>query len=861
MFSSRYDFQLTEKNKNLDYWQEIIKLTSENFTVTLLLPPPNITGNLHLGHALDSVLQDFLVRFSVLIGEPIYWIAGIDHAGISTQSKIENLKIAGLDTNEKKREYTFRTWYPQTRQNFRQQWEKLGLLIDYEKAKFTLDPIIQQQVKEAFVKLYQDGLIYRGERLVNWDPQLESVISDIEVEHKISQSKLYYLKYPLLNSEEYLVIATSRPETIFADVALFVNPQDKRYKKHVSKSIKHPFTEKIIPILADESIKMDFGSGVLKCTPGHNLTDYELGKKYNLPITSCCDEKGILNELAGRWQGQKINNIREELVRELERERICLKIENYETNLSYSSKSDSLVEPLLSQQWFLDLSTLIKKIEQERSNFLAEVAFLPSYFAKILKEWKEKIHEWCLSRQLWWGHQIPVWYHKKTGEIYAGTNPPEKEEDWESEKDVLDTWFSSGLWPLVVSAKEGGKFPSPSFKYYPITTLITGYDILFFWVLKMILLGTYFTGQVPFQQILLHGLIRDKHGKKMSKSLGNGVEPDMLIEKYGCDSLRLFLLENNIWGSDLVYQEEKVIGSWRFCQKLWSIANLITSKISPSELRKVKKADLTPKNLVNQWLLNELEVLQNSYFELLRKNKWETSILTSKLIKFVREKLSNNYLELIKIYPTWNKETKDAVLFAYQQLLMMFHPIIPFITECIYQKIAGEKLLLTRFEKTKKEKENNDSWQVDCLLLLLKTVRSQRQKKDIADFYLELTPQWEKKFASKNFDFNQFLEPLTKTRLIISEKIEKEKLLSEIDLAPFGVLKYQEIIKYREEELNKKLAFCQQEWERSKKLLENNNFLAKSPSSLVEKEKNKLNYYQKRKEDLLAELKKIKKTN
>lgn len=592
MFSSRYDFQLTEKNKNLDYWQEIIKLTSENFTGTLLLPPPNITGNLHLGHALDSVLQDFLVRFSVLAGQPIYWIAGIDHAGISTQSKIESLKITDLNTNEKKKEYTWKTWYPQTRQNFSQQWQKLGLLIDYEKAKFTLDPIIQQQVKKAFIKLYQDGLIYRGKRLVNWDPQLKSAISDIEVEHKISQSKLYYLKYLLLNSKEYLTVATSRPETFFSDVALFVNPQDKRYKKHVGKSVKHPFTEKIIPILADESIKIDFGSGVLKCTPGHDFVDYELGKKYNLPIISCCDEKGILNELAKHWQGQMIGEIRENLVKELEKKEICLKVETYETNLAYSAKSGSLVEPLLSQQWFLDLSSLIKKIEQKNPDFLAKIAFFPPQFAKTLKDWKEKTHEWCLSRQLWWGHQIPVWYHKKTGRVYVGTNPPEKREDWEPEKDVLDTWFSSGLWPLVVSAQEGENFPSPQPNCYPITTLITGYDILFFWVLKMILLGTYFTGQVPLQQILLHGLIRDKHGKKMSKSLGNGVEPDELIAKYGCDSLRLFLLENNTWGSDLVYQEEKVIGSWRFCQKLWSITNLIMNKIPTAELRKVRKKEL-----------------------------------------------------------------------------------------------------------------------------------------------------------------------------------------------------------------------------------------------------------------------------
>ncbi|KLL04658.1 MAG: valyl-tRNA synthetase [Mycoplasmataceae bacterium RV_VA103A] len=607
-FASKYDFNLTEKkNPKTNYWKQVATNTTTNFASTLLLPPPNITGNLHLGHAFELAIQDFLVRWSYLNQQPIFWIAGIDHAGISTQSKIEKLNLPELDTDQKKREYTFQTWYPQTRQNFYQQWEKMGLLIDSEKASFTLDPIIQKQVREAFIKLYHDGLIYRGIRLVNWDPKLKSVISDIEVEHKTSKSKLYYLKYPLQKGEEYLIIATSRPETIFADVALFVNPKDNRFQKYLNQSVKHPFAEKIIPILADENIRTDFGTGVLKCTPGHDSTDYELGKKYQLPVISCCDEKGVLNELAGSWQGQEIGSIREEFVKELEKKDICVKIEEYETNLACSTKSGVAIEPLLSRQWFLDLPTLIKKIEQKNPNFLKEIDFLPNQFQKKIEEWKNKTREWCISRQLWWGHQIPAWYHKKSGDIYVGEklcaceNSEQKKIldhnhrsllDWEPEKDVLDTWFSSGLWPLIALAKEGKKFSSPPPNCYPITTLITGYDILFFWVLKMILLGTYFTGRVPFKQVLLHGLIRDKHGKKMSKSLGNGVEPDELIEKYGCDSLRLFLLENNIWGSDLIYEESKIIGSWRFCQKLWSIGNLITSKIPASELRKVSRADL-----------------------------------------------------------------------------------------------------------------------------------------------------------------------------------------------------------------------------------------------------------------------------
>jgi len=1019
MLLNKYDFSLTENNKNSDYWKEIAKNNSKIFKNTLLLPPPNITGNLHLGHALDSVTQDFLVRFSYLNKKPIYWIAGIDHAGISAQNKIESLKIPALDNDQKKREYTLETWYPQSRQKFFQQWEKLGLLIDYEKAVFSLDPIIQKQVKKAFIKLYHDGLIYRGEKLVNWDSKLKSVISDIEVENISGKSRLYYLKYELIKktnppilgrkneknntfvrviilnkekqillvkdkkwgwtlpggkveenetleeaakrevfeetnltiekrkllligretfffnnqpwegyfyridkyegeikikeeeqgkmleinffnkeskevneysqyfadkkeyqkllnnesqyeSKDYLLIATSRPETIFADVALFVNPDDKRYQKYIGKQVKHPWTKKIIPILADKSVKIDFGTGVLKCTPGHDQKDYELSKKYQLPVISCCDEKGILNELTDHYQGEEINNIRKNLVKELVKKHICEKIEDYETSLAYSTKSGALIEIILSQQWFLDLPSLIEKIEKIQPNFLKKIDFIPINFQKELEKWRNKTQEWCLSRQLWWGHQIPAWYHKKTGEIHVGEELCfcEKQEykgkifkhehrslsEWEPEKDVLDTWFSSGLWPIVTLITEEKNFPNKLPNSYPITTLITGYDILFFWVLKMIILGTYFTGQLPFKQILFHGLIRDEKGRKMSKSLDNGVEPEILIKKYGCDSLRLFLLENNIWGSDLVYQEEKIIGSWRFCQKIWSIANLITRKLEIEKLRKIVKGDLKENNnLINQWVFNKLKILQQDYFSHLEEKKWEINLIVNKLTKFVKETLSNDYLELIKISP-WDKNTENTLLFVYQQLLIMLHPIIPFITEYIYQAITGTKILESEVEKISLEKENNEIWQIDCLLLLISKIRNIRKDNNINHFFLELMPEWEKE-KKHLLDFNLFLEPLTKSKISFFEKAEKNNFESFVNFQPFGILWYQQNINIKE--LQEKLIFYEKECQRSEKLLKNNSFIKKAPTKLIEEEKKKLISYQKQKKELEEKLKNL----
>ena len=597
--TKKYDFCLVEREK-----KELIINNSSLISFNLLLPPPNITGDLHLGHAYEAVIQDFIVRWEFLKGKRTNWIVGLDHAGIATQRIIEKKNF--FRTIEEKKKFTLNVWFPEIRNKFLDQWEELGISIDKSSILFTLDPLVQKQTQQAFIELYNKGFIYRDNRLVNWDKKLKSVISDIEVENRSVTNRLYYLKYWLyqennVKKKEYVLVATSRPETVFADVAVFVNPLDERYKKFYSSRLINP-CGLIVPLLKDEGVQINFGSGAMKCTPAHDAKDYNLAKKYDLPIVSCCNEEGILNDLAGEWKGRAIWDVRENLIEKLSSKEVLLKIEDYEATLPYSIQTNEIIETILSKQWFLDLPKLIRKSEEKLPNFLDKITFFPELYRKKIEDWKKKAEKWCLSRQLWWGHRIPAWYHKKTGEVYVGerlcfceekkefiTHFHRSSEEWEAETDVLDTWFSSGLWPLISSSRSQ-IFPSPSF--FPFDMLITGYDILFFWVFKMIILGVYFMEKVPFKQICFHGLIRDSDGKKMSKSLGNGISPQEVISKYGSDSLRLFFCYQNAWGEDLVYREDKIRENWSFFQKLWSITNLITKKISSEKLRKISKKDV-----------------------------------------------------------------------------------------------------------------------------------------------------------------------------------------------------------------------------------------------------------------------------
>lgn len=598
----KYDFCLVEGENEALFKKNIFSFEMGSFS--LMLPPPNITGDLHLGHAYEVIIQDFIIRLEFLRGKRVNWIVGLDHAGIATQRVIE--RISSLQTPEEKNKFTLNDWFPRVCYKFLEQWRSLGVVIDKDSILFTLDDLAQKQVRRAFVELYNKGFIYRDNRLVYWDKQLKSVISDIEVESRVVANNLYYLKYWLYDEDKtkkkkYILVATSRPETIFADVAVFVNPLDKRYWALTSRKLINP-CGLVIPLLKDEEIQINFGSGAMKCTPAHDVFDYNLAKKHNLSFFSCCDEEGVLNDLAGEWCGKKIWKIRNLLLNKLNSEGFLEKTESYKTSLIYSIQTDEIVETILSRQWFLDLPKLIKEAEKILPNFLDKITFFPDFYHKKIKEWGAKAEKWCLSRQLWWGHKIPAWHNKKTGDVYVGEYLCSCEEtketldhfhrsadEWEATTDVLDTWFSSGLWPLISSSKMGD-FPSPTL--FPIDILVTGYDILFFWVFKMIVLGVYFKRNIPFRRICLHGLVRDVNKKKMSKSLGNGINPQEIISRYGCDSLRLFFCKQNVWGEDLIYRENKVEESWNFCQKLWSITNFIIKKVPLSRIRKLIDTDV-----------------------------------------------------------------------------------------------------------------------------------------------------------------------------------------------------------------------------------------------------------------------------
>lgn len=593
-----YDFLLIEKKEIFSSQKSFLNLKDKK--ISLLMPPPNITGKLHLGHAYECILQDFIVRFNFLKGFLTNWILGLDHAGISTQRCIDSLNIS--DKKEKKIEYVYSQWLPLIRGYFFEQWKKMGILSDFSNISFTLDEIRQREVKKVFISFYNDGLIVRDYRIVNWDKKLESVISDIEVETREHISNLYYLKYFIKDTEEYVLVATSRPETIFGDVAIFVNPNDQRNKWLIGKEVVNPH-KKVVPVMFDECVDINFGSGVLKCSPGHDSVDYYLAKKYSLPLISCCDEKGVLNHLSGEWEGKKIWEIREKLIEILLEKKNCVKVEEYNSKKNFSSQSGVEIEPLLSRQWFLDLPKMIEIIEEKTPNFLDYVSFFPQVFSNRIKKWKLKIEKWCISRQLWWGHNIPAWYNEETDELFVGEDLCScdpivhrfgcKYSKWKKEGDVLDTWFSSSLWPIISSMTE----KSSSVENYPITLLVTGYDILFFWVLRMIVLCFYLTKKTPFFNVVLHGLIRDNSGKKMSKSFGNGIYPEEVANKYGYDSLRLFFCSNVRWGIDINYNEDKLKSKWRFCQKLWSVGDFICSKVFSSKdstfrLKKISKNEI-----------------------------------------------------------------------------------------------------------------------------------------------------------------------------------------------------------------------------------------------------------------------------
>ena len=579
---------------------------SDKKPYTIVIPPPNVTGKLHLGHAWDTTLQDILTRMKRMQGYDALWLPGMDHAGIATQASVEaKLREEGTTRydlgREKFLEETWK-WKEEYAGHIREQWAKLGLGLDYTRERFTLDEGLSKAVQEVFVKLYNKGLIYRGEYIINWDPATKTAISDIEVIHKDIQGAFYHMRYPLADGTGSIEIATTRPETMLGDTAVAVHPEDERYKHLIGKTVKLPIVGREIPIIADDYVDMEFGSGAVKITPAHDPNDFEIGNRHNLPRVLVMNEDGSMNKLAGKYEGMDRFECRKEIVKDLQEMGVLFKIEEHIHSVGHSERSGAVVEPYLSTQWFVKMQPLadeaIKLQETE-----GKVNFVPDRFEKTYLTWMENIHDWCISRQLWWGHRIPAWYHNETGEVYVGHEAPADSENWKQDKDVLDTWFSSALWPF--STMGWPDVENEEFKrYYPTDALVTGYDIIFFWVSRMIFQGIEFTEQRPFKDVLIHGLVRAEDGRKMSKSLGNGIDPMDVIDQYGADALRYFLSTGSSPGQDLRYSTEKVESVWNFANKIWNASRFALMNMDGMTFEEI---DLTgEKSVADAWILTRL---------------------------------------------------------------------------------------------------------------------------------------------------------------------------------------------------------------------------------------------------------------
>ena len=657
---------------------------------SIVIPPPNVTGKLHLGHAWDTTLQDMIIRYKRMQGYDALWLPGMDHAGIATQAKVEaRMREEGISRYDLGCDGFLEkawSWKEEYASIIRAQWEKLGLSLDYSKERFTLDDGLSEAVKEVFVKLYNEGLIYQGKRIINWDPVQRTALSNIEVIHKEIEGAMYYFKYQIVDSDEQLIIATTRPETMFADQAIFVHPDDERYTHLVGKKAINPANGEALPIMADSYIDMSFGTAVMKCTPAHDPNDFALAKKYNLEMPICMNDDGTMNELAHKYAGMDRFACREALVADFKAAGVVDHIEKHMHQVGHSERSNAIVEPYLSKQWFVKMEPLAKAaLENQLKD--SKVNFVPERFEKTFNQWMENIEDWCISRQLWWGHQVPAWYHKETGEVYVGKNPPADLENWKQDEDVLDTWFSSALWPF--STLGWPNTDSELFKrYFPTNTLVTGYDIIFFWVSRMIFQSLHFTEERPFEHVLIHGLIRDEQGRKMSKSLGNGVDPMDVIDEYGADTLRFFLTTNSAPGMDLRYIPEKLEASWNFINKIWNSARFVLMNIDDE--MKFEELSFDNLNLCDKWILNRLnEVIREVDINM---DKFEFVNVGSELYKFIWDDFCSWYIELTKVHLNSTNDTEkqaslNTLVYVLNAIVKMLHPFMPFVTEEIFQAI------------------------------------------------------------------------------------------------------------------------------------------------------------------------------
>ena len=817
----------------------------------IVIPPPNVTGKLHLGHAWDTTLQDIIARYKRLKGYDMLWLPGMDHAGIATQAKVdERLKKEGISRYDIGREkFLDRAWElkEEYASHIRQQWAKMGLSLDYSRERFTLDEGLSHAVRKIFVDLYNDGLIYRGERIINWDPKAKTALSNIEVIHKEIEGAMYTFKYKVVETGQILNVSTTRPETMFGDVCVCVHPDDPRYTDVVGKHVINPANGDELPIIADSYIDIEFGTGAMKCTPAHDPNDFLIGEKYKLPKIICMNPDGTMNECCGEFKDMDRFECRKALVKKIEAEGNLVSIEKHMHQVGHSERTDVIVEPYLSKQWFVKMKPLAEEVLKHQENPEEKINFYPLRFEKTFNQWLENIEDWCISRQLWWGHRIPAWYHKDSGEVYVGYEDPKDIENWIQDEDVLDTWFSSALWPF--STLGWPENTDDLNRYFPNDVLVTGYDIIFFWVARMAFQSRYAMHSRPFKDVLIHGLVRDAQGRKMSKSLGNGIDPMEVIDKYGCDSLRFFLTTNSTPGQDLRFITEKVEAAWNFINKIWNASRFVCMNLDADF--SVDQLDLSQASMIDKWILKRL----NETIESVSANmdKYEFALVGNELTSFVWDDFCSWYIELCKA--NLNSEdaairnaVKSTLVTVLSAIVRLLHPFMPFVTEEIYLSIPH------RFESINLETWPNlidvamsdeEMSSVNELITMIQAVR------EIKTAY-NLKPSADVNIIVKAADgtlrpcddkINAILNKMCHAFWINEDS--SEEVVTRTILNGTLSIQLSDVINVEEE-----IAKCEKEIERLKKeiaraegMLANPNFTNKAPAAKVDAEREKLAGY------------------
>lgn len=828
MLDTKYDHLSIEEGK-YENWKEKGYFKSGDTTkkpYTIVIPPPNVTGKLHLGHAWDTTIQDILIRYKRMCGFDALWIPGTDHAGIATQAKVDKkLKSEGINPRLLSREEWLKyawSWKDEYADNIHRQWAKLGLSLDYNKERFTLDDGLSETVRAVFVRLYNEGLIYRGERIINWDPEAMTALSNEEVIYKEDKGAFYHLKYFIEGEDKYLEVATTRPETLFGDTAVAVNPEDERFKHLIGKKVILPIVEKPIPIIGDEHADMEFGTGVVKITPAHDPNDFEVGDRHGLEKIIIMNPDATMNKLCGKYAGMNRFECRKALIEELKEKGLLIKIEEITHNVGHSERTDAMVEPYLSKQWFVKMRPLADAVLKNQQNKDTKVNFVPARYEKIMNHWMEITYDWCISRQLWWGHRIPAWY--KGEEIYVGINPPEGE-GWIQDEDVLDTWFSSALWPF--STLGWPKETEDLKRYYPNDCLVTAYDIIPFWVNRMTFQGLHFTNTRPFKDCIIHGLIRDKEGRKMSKSLGNGVDPIDVIDKYGADALRYYLTTDVSVGIDLKYDEDKVKSTWNFINKMWNASRFVLMNIED-----LKEVDYTLENLKKEdkWILSKL----NQTIKQVQKSldKYEFNNAGSALYSFIWNDFCDNYIEFSK-FSSEDITTKSVLYKVLSSIVKMISPFMPFVTDEIYNMLPFkdcEAVMLSSYPKYDK-KFDFDIEEMEDAIEFIKVFRTLKLENAIGkDFKVEYNTDADYSLIDnmlKLHDKKQHNENYNASYTCLHKNFSITVTYEKDDS------KESEAIEKRIKELEASIA-------RREKLLSNEAYCSKAPATLVEAEKSKL---------------------